>query len=106
MWNENQHVLAGMNETGESARERVNTIKLYIWAKITCDNLKDPIILLMAITGTPAAEDKKLFATLWKTTKIAAGFNKMLESLLFFQSDWTNLQTWGGGGGVPRSVKH
>ena len=62
-----------MNETGESARERVNTIKLFE-QKLhvrSCENLKDPIILLMAIAGTPAAEDKKLFATLWKTTKIA-----------------------------------
>ena len=29
VWNESQHVLAGMNETGESVRERVNTIKLF-----------------------------------------------------------------------------
>ena len=82
VWNESQRVLAGMNDTGESARERVNTIKLF-QEKLHSENLKDPIILLMAITGTPAAEDKKLFATLWKTTKIAAGLKKMLE--LFIQ---------------------
>ena len=59
----------------------------------------------MAITGTPAAEDKKLFATLWKTTKIAAGFNKMLESLFFF-NPFEPIYRPGGEGGVPRSVKH
>ena len=78
VWDERQRVLAGMNDTSESARERANTIKLFE-EKFHRENLKDP----MAITGTPAAEDKKLFATLWKTTKIAAALNKTLESLLF-----------------------
>ena len=82
-----------MNDAGESARERVNTIKLFE-EKLHCENLKDPIILLLAITGTPAAEDKKLFAKLWQTTKIAVGLNKMLESLFFAQAS-------GGRGGDP-----
>ena len=50
----------------------------------------------MAITGTPAAEDKKLFATLSKTTKIAVGLNKMLESLLF-----PHISVWGSCFSLP-----
>ena len=88
-----------MNDTSESARERVNTIKLFE-EKLHCENLKDPIILPMAITGTPAAEDKKLFATLWKTTKIAVGLNKMLESF-FFAIRLNQFTDLGGRGGYP-----
>ena len=55
----------------------------------------------MAITGTPAAEDKKLFATLWKMTQIAAGFNKMLESLFFFNPFEPIYRPGREGGGYP-----
>ena len=89
-----------MNDTGESAREKVNTIKLFE-EKLHCENLKDPIILLMAIAGTPAAEDKKLFAKLWKATKIAAGPDKMLESLFFFSIRLNRFTDLGGRGGYP-----